>query len=151
MNVNGLTPIAHSTTYKGSGARETQFMAGRFKRNPDGTVDKNHRPFRDTGEMDAYVNGRNDLGPAKVDDQGRPLRRKDGSIIHEGAKLVRYSSNRKPSRYDVRKRNAIDVPDAWVDGETMVRSSAGSRNIRLGDAGLSPVRHRNPERRAKAL
>lgn len=148
VNVNGLTPISHASTGKGTGAHESQFMAGRFKKNPDGSVDKNHRPFRDTGEMDAYVNGKNDLGPPQLDDNGNPRRRKDGSMIRTGAKLVRYSANRKPSRYDVRKRNAVEVPNAWVDGETMSRSGATSP-ISLKSAGVNASRYKSPERRAQ--
>ena len=148
VNVTGLTSISHASTGKGSGNYESRFMAGRFKKNPDGSVDKNHAAFRDTGEMERYVNGANDLGPPKLDDNGNPLRRRDGSMIRTGAKLVKFSANRKPSRYHVRKAR-VDVPDAWVDGETMTRMSAGSKPIRLSDAGVKPSHYRSPERRAQ--
>lgn len=123
QSVIGATPISHSTTGKGSIAHEVEFMAGKFKTNPDGSIDKNHRPFRDTGELNAYMNGMNDLGPPVLDDNGNPKRRKDGSIIRTGAKLFKYPKGAQPSRSGVRKARPR-VPNAWTDEGTMNRSGA---------------------------
>jgi hypothetical protein len=114
QSVIGATPISHSTSTKGSLAKELEFVAGRFRRNPDGTIDKNHRPFRDTGEMNKFMNGQNDLGSPSLDDNGRVRRRKDGSIIRNGAKLFKYGPNSAPSRTDVRTARPR-VPNAWTN------------------------------------
>lgn len=102
----GMTPISHASTIPGSPAHTTEMAFGKFKTNPDGTVDKNHRPFDTTGDLDRFMNGANDLGKPKIDQRtGQPLRRSDGSIIRDGAKLVKYGANSTPSRTDARKRS----------------------------------------------
>lgn len=102
--VIGLTPISHATTTKGSVAQELEFAFGKVQKNPDGTVDPNHRPFRDTGELDKFLNGANDLGKPKISQTtGKPLMRKDGSYVREGAKLIKYDKNATPSKTEVRR------------------------------------------------
>jgi len=115
--VVGLTPISTSTTVPGSMYHETKFAFGKRKVNPDGTMERNHAAFRDSGELSKFMNGHNDMGEPVLDDRGNPLRRKDGSIVRRGAKLVKLSGNATPSRNDVR-RSRPPVPDAseaWVD------------------------------------
>lgn len=110
----GVQSISTSTTTPGSIYDETKFAFGRRKVNPDGTVEKNHTPFRDTGELNKYMNGQNQAGEPVLDDRGNPLRRQDGSIVRRGAKFVKLNPNATPSRTDVR-RSRIPVPDAWCD------------------------------------
>lgn len=116
QSVVGLTPISHSTTGPGSFQRTLEKAFGGFKKNADGSVDKNHAAFRDSGEMSKFMNGQNDLGKPKIDQRtGQPLRRKDGSVIREGAKFFQYGKNDAPSRTDVRKRTRPDKSVEWVD------------------------------------
>ncbi len=114
--VVGLTPISHSTTGKGSMQRTIERAFGAVKKNPDGSLDTNHSAFRDTGEFSKFMNGANDLGKPKINQRtGEPLRRKDGSIVREGAKLIQYGKNDAPSRNDVRRRGPRDKSVEWVD------------------------------------
>lgn len=122
QSVVGLTPISVSDS-KHSLGKELSFAFGRFKKNPDGTEDRNHAAFRDTAELDAYMNGKNDLGPPVLKDNGEPLRRPDGSIVRRGAKLFKYGPNATPSRSGVRKQRP-NVPSAWTDEATIDRSGA---------------------------
>lgn len=122
QSVVGLTPINPSES-KHTIGNELSFAFGRFKKNPDGTEDKNHAPFRDTGELNAFMNGKNDMGEPVMKDNGEPLRRADGSIVRRGAKLVKYGKNAQPSRDGVRKERPR-VPVAWTDEATMNRSGA---------------------------
>ena len=146
QHVTGLTPISHSTTGPGSLARETQMLMGKWKRNPDGTIDHNHRPIRDSGELSQYMNGRNDLGDPVLMDNGQPMRRKDGSIVRRGAKLFKYGPNATPSRSDMRR--IPDVPSAWVDaGDTRL---AGANGLNRHIPGVSNApRRMSPERRKR--
>ena len=105
--VIGMTPISHATTLKGSPAHEAEIAFGKFRKNPDGSVDKNHRPFDTTGDLNRFMNGANDLGKPKIDQRtGDVLRRSDGSVVRNGAKLVKYDSQQAPSRNDVRKTSS---------------------------------------------
>lgn len=128
QNVTGLTPVSLSTTVKGSFHHETEYAFGRFKRNPDGTEDRNHAAFRDSGEMNAYMNGRNDLGEPALNDKGEPRRRKDGSIVRKGAKLFKYGANATPSRSGMDKRR-VDVPSAWVTEKDTEPGCGGMRSF----------------------
>lgn len=104
QSVIGIRPLSHASTTPGNVAHTAEMAFGKFKQNPDGTVDKNHRPFENTGEMDRFLNGANDLGKPKINQRtGEPLRRQDGSIIREGAKIVKLGNGATPSRDDVRK------------------------------------------------
>lgn len=117
QSVIGLTPISHSTTGKGSLQRTIQKAFGEFKKNPDGSIDTNHSAFRDTGEFSKFMNGANELGKPKINQRtGEVLRRKDGSIIREGAKLIQYGKNDAPSHDRVRSRPKRDKSVEWVDG-----------------------------------
>jgi len=109
----GMTPISNGTAL----GKELEFSFGRFKKNPDGTVNTNHAAFRDTGELSKYMNGNNDLGEPELNQRtGEPLRRKDGSVVRKGAKLFKYGKNATPRRSSVRRRN--EVPSAWIDEKT---------------------------------
>ena len=132
VNMTGATPISHATTGPGSVAKSVEFMAGQFKTNPDGSVDKNHRPFRDTGELNRYMNGENELGKPKTDDSGNPIRRSDGSIVRDGAKLFKYGVNDTPSRSAARSSRP-SYPDAWV-GENDGAGAGGGAFKQLGNA-----------------
>lgn len=140
--MTGGTPISHSTTVNGSVSKEIEFMAGRFKKNPDGTVNRNERPFRDTGELNKFMAGQNDLGNPIVKDDGKVLRRADGSVVHQGAKLFKYGANATPSR-DGTRRRAPSVPDAWTSFEN-VKGGVNSQSF----VSKAPV-YRSPERKAK--
>jgi len=117
QSVVGLTPISHSTTGKGSLQRTIEKSFGAFQKNPDGSIDTNHSAFRDSGSLDKFMSGANELGKPKIDQRtGQPLRKKDGTIIREGAKIFQYGKNDAPSRTDVRKRPRKDRSVEWVDG-----------------------------------
>lgn len=104
QSIIGMTPVSNSTTTPGSVSKELEFAFGKVKVNPDGTVDPNHRPFRDTGELDKFLNGKNEMGKPKLSQSnGKPLMRKDGSYVREGAKLIKYGPNDTPSKTDVRR------------------------------------------------
>ncbi len=105
----GLTTVSNSTTTKGSLAHMTEKAFGKFLKNPDGSIDANHRPFRDTGEFNRFMQGENDLGKPKINQRtGKPLmvRSPDGSYkyVREGAKLIKFDKNDAPSRDDVRRQ-----------------------------------------------
>lgn len=98
--VVGLTPISKSTTGKGSMYNDVKFAFGKHD-----VSDPNQAPFRDSGELDSFMNGRNEFGKPKIDQStGKPLRRPDGSVVREGAKLIKYDRNATPSRDDVRRK-----------------------------------------------
>jgi hypothetical protein len=100
----GCKPISHASSVKGTVAKEVEYAFGQFKKNPDGTFDKNHRPFADTGELNKFLNGANEYGKPKINQStGQPLRRKDGSVVREGTKLFKYGPNDTPSRDTVRR------------------------------------------------
>lgn len=102
QSVVGLTPISKSTTVPGS-----MYNAVKFAFGENNQQDPNQSPFRDSGELTAFMNGKNDLGKPKIDQRtGKPLRRPDGSIIRDGAKLIKYDKGATPSRDDVRKKPA---------------------------------------------
>jgi hypothetical protein len=123
VNVNGLTPIHPQDSKFGLG-KELEFAFGKFKENPDGTVDHNSAPFRDSGEMNRFMRGANSLGPPKLNDKGNPIRRPDGSIVREGAKLFKYGKNATPSRVAPRRQRP-NVPYAWVDEKSAGPGASG--------------------------
>ncbi len=148
QHVIGLTPISHSTAVEGSFAKEVEFVAGRFKRNPNGSADRNHRPFRDSGEFNAYLNGKNELGEPFLTDAGTPMRRPDGSIIRRGAKLVKLSANATPSRSGIMKKRFMPSEDmgGWV-GESTARDASGVAPV----AGVANApKYANPIRRGRS-
>lgn len=102
VNSIGSTPIAVSDA-KHSIGKELSFAFGRFKKNPDGTVDRNHAPFRDTGEMSRFMAGQNTLGEPVVDDRGKAVKRADGTVVRRGAKIFKYGANATPSKSGVRE------------------------------------------------
>ena len=114
--VVGLTPISKSTTVPGSMYHDVKFAFGEHHKD-----DPNQAPFRDSGELAAFMNGANDLGKPKIDQRtGQPLRVKtaDGSYkyVREGAKLIKYDRNATPSRDGVRKKPASRGA-RWRGGE----------------------------------
>lgn len=110
--VVGLTPISKSTTTPGSLYNTVKFAFG-----ANDKQDPNQAPFRDSGELQQYLDGANDLGKPKIDQRtGKPLRRPDGSVVREGLKLVKYDRNATPSRDDVRKKRASRSA-RWRGGE----------------------------------
>jgi len=120
QSVIGLTPISHSTTGKGSFQKTVEKAFGGFKKNPDGSIDPNHAAFRDSGEFQKFMNGANDLGKPKINQRtGEVLRRRDGSVIREGAKIFQYGKNDAPSRNDVRRRPRQDKSVEWVDDRSV--------------------------------
>lgn len=124
---SGMTPIQVSDS-KFSVANEIKFAAGQFKQNPDGTTDKNHAPFRDTGELQRWMNGANDMGDPVLKDDGKPLRRKDGTIVRQGAKLFKYGKSAQPSRQDVPKRRPR-VPGVWIDEKKAGGTRGGLKSL----------------------
>lgn len=157
IGVVGMTPISHSTTIKGSLAHETEFLAGQFKVLPDGSVDRNHRAFRDSGELQKYMNGQNDLGTPSVDDNGRVRRRRDGSVIREGAKLFKYGPNATPSRDGIRKRafvppRNIVIDSGWGDENAIRSKASGGGTMHREDFSRVEIptqKYVSPERRSK--
>jgi hypothetical protein len=99
--VVGLTPISKSTTTPGSVYHTLKYAFG------DSEADPSQAAFRDTGELKAFMNGKNELGKPCVDQRtGQVRRRPDGSIVRQGAKLIQYDKNASPSRDDVRRKPA---------------------------------------------
>ena len=100
--VVGITPISKSTTVSGSMYDTVKYAFGKHDES-----DPNQAPFRDSGELNAFLNGKNDLGAPKIDQRtGKPLRRPDGSVVRNGAKIIQYDRGATPSRDDVRKKPA---------------------------------------------
>lgn len=121
----GITPISPGDSRAHHGlAKELEFAFGAHKVNPDGSVDRNHAPFRDTGELHKYLNGGNDLGEPVLGDDGKPMRRKDGSFVRKGAKLFKYGKNASPSQTGVRTSRPR-VPYAWCDESETTGSRGG--------------------------
>ena len=118
--VVGLTPISHSTTTKGSVQHEIKLAFGEVQKNPDGSVDPNHTAFRDTGELNRFLNGQNDLGPRALDQRtGQPLRRKDGTYVHSGAKIIKYDKGAAPSKTGVRTSKPRFKNVAWENPKSV--------------------------------
>lgn len=129
--VVGLKPISHATTGKGSVMKEVEFAFGKVQKNPDGSVDPNHAPFRDTGELDRFLNGANDLGKPKISQTtGKPLMRADGSYVREGAKLIKYDKNSAPSKTDVRRSRPRFKGVEWGGKDVGGFPSTNSKSLR---------------------
>ena len=147
-----MTPISHASQGKGTVGHETAFGFGRFKTNPDGSKNLNHTRFGTTGELDRYVEGANDLGPPKVDDNGVPMRRPDGTMIREGAKLYKMARSASPPPPPP-KRRFVPPPDSgWVDEGTATKASSGHSGMSresLKSADIPTYKHVSPKRRAK--
>lgn len=125
--VVGLTPISKSTTVSGSMYNTIKHAFGAHDEK-----DPNQAPFRDSGELDRFLNGNNEFGKPSIDQRtGQPRRRPDGSIIREGAKLIKYDKNATPSRDDVRKRKTARSA-RWRGGEGSFSLGAGG-DIRISD------------------
>ena len=113
--VIGLTQISHATTTKGSVAADLSFAFGDVKTNPDGTKDPNQRPFTSTGELDKFLKGGNNLGKPKISQtNGKPLMKKDGTYIREGAEIVKLGPGAAPSKTDVRRSKPRFKGTDWV-------------------------------------
>ncbi len=136
----GSTPISMATTGPGSLSKTAEFAFGRFKENPDGSVDRNHTRFSTSGELERYVNGANNLGPPRIGPNGQPMRRPDGSMIRSGAKLVKYDAHRRPP---INKKPRVNVPSAWV-GDDVVNDAGQTRPMRM-----SAPRYVSPQRAKK--
>lgn len=127
QSVVGLTPISKSTTVKGSIYNTVKFAFGERD-----AKDPSQAPFRDSGELDKFMNGGNDLGKPKLDQRtGKPLRRQDGSIVREGLRFVKHDRGATPSRDDVRKRPAMKRA-RFRGGEVSFQNGAGG-DIRITD------------------
>lgn len=126
----GSTPISHASTINGTLAHATQFAFGRFKENPDGSVDRNHTRFSTTGELERFVNGRNELGVPRVDDNGNPIRRPDGSLIRQGAKFVKFSNQKRPP---INKKPRYVAPGfgGWVGNDDIQKVGPTPRNLQM--------------------
>jgi hypothetical protein len=155
--VIGVRPVSDSTTGNGSLKHEAQFAFG----NRQGKV-----PFKDSGEYDRFLNGKNELGPPVLDDNGNRVRKSDGSILHGGEKFVRMGKNHTPKPLMRPGGGAVsraNVPDAWIDSKDLgVSSSAGRdfnpmnsfRNVPAfttgyGGRSIPAPFHRSPIRKAK--
>jgi hypothetical protein len=113
--VIGLTSISHATTIKGSVADDLKFAFGDVKVNEDGSKDFNHRPFTNTGEMDKFLKGNNNLGKPKISQTtGKPLMKKDGTYIREGAEIVKLGPGAAPSKTDARRSKPKYKGVDWV-------------------------------------
>lgn len=127
QSVVGLTPISKSTTGPGSLYNDVKFAFG-----ANNSKDPNQAPFRDSGELNAFLNGANDFGAPKIDQRtGKPLKRADGSTIREGAKLIKYDRNATPSRDDVRRKPATKSV-RYRGGSVQFQNGAGG-DMRIAD------------------
>lgn len=119
QSVVGLTPISKSTTVNGSLYNAVKFAFGEHDEK-----DQSQVPFRDSGELQKFMDGHNDLGKPSIDQRtGEVRRRPDGSVIREGAKLIKYDRAATPSKDSVRKTGRpkkVRVRGAeisWQDGK----------------------------------
>lgn len=142
VNFVGSTPISLASTGKGSLQHTAQFAFGKHRQNPDGSKDYNHTRFDNIKDLDRYANGANDLGPPKLDANGNPMRRPDGSVIRTGAKLVKFDKHKAPP---VNRRPTVNVPSAWVDDREIGREGR-TNNISLKAAGVNASRYHSPRR-----
>lgn len=127
QSIVGLTPISKSTTVPGSMYHAVKYAFGEHD-----SKDPNQAPFRDSGELNAFLNGKNDFGKPKIDQRtGQPLRRPDGSIIREGAKIIKHDKGATPSRDDVRKKKTSNRV-RFRGGEVSFQHGAGG-DIRITD------------------
>lgn len=127
QSIVGLTPISKSTTGPGSLYNDVKFAFGEHSKE-----DPNQAPFRDSGQLDAFLNGANDFGAPKIDQRtGKPLKRPDGSTIRNGAKLIKYDRNATPSRDGVRKQRASRGA-RWRGGEGKFETGK-TADIRIND------------------
>ena len=122
----GLQPITKGyLDAKDSIQHEIKFAFGESKRNPDGSVDDGKMPFASTGEYDKYLKGNNKLGPPVCDDNGQPIRQKDGTFMRTGEKLFKYSGNASPSK-STGSRAPMSAPGGqWVGDGDAGRYSGG--------------------------
>lgn len=149
----GVQSISHSSTGPGSVSKEIEFAFGKFKKNPDGSVDHNSAAFRDTGELNKFMNGNNDMGEPVLNDKGEPLRRQDGSCVRRGAKLVKYNANKTPSRSSISERRFV-APSAWTDESGVADGGNSAPSIGFSSDGraiktANLPRHRSPQRGGK--
>lgn len=100
---------------------------GRFEKNPDGSEDMNKPRFRDSGELNKYMNGQNELGDPVTNDKGEPVKRPDGTIIRRGAKLFKYSQGATPSKDGVSNKRGVPKGAKWVDQRTAMGAYGDSR------------------------
>ena len=129
--VLGQTQISHATTVKGSVAEDLKFAFGETKVNPDGSVDPNHRPFTSTGELDKFLGGKNNLGVPKLSQtNGKPLMKKDGTYIREGAKIIRYDKGATPSKSEARRSKPRYKNVEWGDRGLRDFSDTNSRSLK---------------------
>ncbi len=125
QSIVGLTPVSKSTTGPGSLYNTVKYAFGEH-----GKDDPNQAPFRDSGELNSFLEGANDLGKPKIDQRtGKPLKRPDGSTVREGLKLIKYDRNATPSRDGVRKKPASKNA-RWRGGEGKFESGSGG-DIRI--------------------
>lgn len=149
VNTVGSKPIPVTGSKHGIG-HETQYAFGRFKRNPDGSVDRNHAAFRDTGEMNRFMNGANQMGDPVCNDAGVPLRRQDGSIIRRGAKLVKYGANATPTRDGV-SRNRFRPPPGAVQNDWTAEDNVKGSNAEVVKQHVkNRAEHVSPRRERRA-
>ncbi len=149
QSVIGVKPVSDSTTGPGSLKHEAQFAFGNGK----GEV-----PFKDSGEYDKFLNGKNELGPPALDDNGNRLRKPDGSIVHTGEKFVKLGKNVTPKPFMRPGGGAVpraNVPDAWIDSKDLGVSSPAGRDFNPQNSARNipafrgvPF-HRSPIRKAK--
>lgn len=119
QSIIGATPISKSTTVKGSMYDTVKFAFGAHDEK-----DPNQAPFRDSGELNKFLDGNNDLGKPSIDQRtGEVRRRPDGSVIREGAKFIKYDRGATPSKDGVRKvgrPKKVKIPGGevtWQDGK----------------------------------
>ena len=137
----GLTPISEATSGKGSLYRETAFAFG----NAQGKA-----AFRDSGEMNKFLNGHNNLGPPEVSDNGEPLRDKQGNFIRKGEKFVKYDRQATPRR-TAPKPNP-NVERAFVDYSELQKAGVVTSSrpaTAVPGVRYTVPRHRSPERRKR--
>lgn len=124
--VIGLTPISKSTTVPGSLYNTVKHAFGAHDEN-----DPNQAPFRDSGELEKFLNGNNDLGKPSIDQRtGKVRRRPDGSVIRNGAKLIKYDRNATPSKDNYVRQRGPSKSARWRGGEGRFESGAGG-DIRI--------------------
>lgn len=127
--VVGLTPISHATTVKGSLFHDTKFAFGEVQKNPDGTEDKNHPRFRDSGELQRYMDGANTLGDPVLNDRGEPVKNKEGVMLRRGAKLFKYAKGATPSKDGVSYKPAPKAA-RWVSDREASSFGNSRGNVR---------------------
>lgn len=134
----GLKPLSESTTGKGS-----LYHAAKFAFGGGHVIGRDGKPvLKTSGEFQKFLDGANELGPPKVDDEGRPLRRPDGSVIREGEKFVKIDRQATPPSSPSRPSRAVVTGFPGMSHSTVPDAFIGANDLPIRIEGRQSRRHR---------